>query len=122
MIVNYTNLYKIALQVLQYLMDDVSDFLSTHFADPEARKIEEKGCAHTLKVFIDYITLRESENFRSRRRENQNSITLTTIHQVIIEAFSRTYYLLPEVSCFLRPQKVEVHFGSFPCTTAKVVG
>ncbi|XP_020095441.1 ATP-dependent DNA helicase SRS2-like protein At4g25120 isoform X2 [Ananas comosus] len=67
--------------VLQYLMDDVSDFLSTHFADPEARKIEEKGCAHTLKAFIDYITLRESENFQSRRRENQNSVTVTTIHQ-----------------------------------------
>ncbi|KAF0909057.1 hypothetical protein E2562_030811 [Oryza meyeriana var. granulata] len=68
--------------VLQYLMDDVSDFLSTHFSNSvETSKSEEKGCASTLKAFIDYISLRETENFRSRKEENKNSITLTTIHQ-----------------------------------------
>lgn len=68
--------------VLQFLMDDVSDFLSTHFSSSgEICKTEEKGCASTLKAFIDYISLRETENFRSRKEENKNSITLTTIHQ-----------------------------------------
>ncbi|KAF8700866.1 hypothetical protein HU200_034232 [Digitaria exilis] len=68
--------------VLQFLMDDVSDFLSTHFSSSmEKSKTEEKGCASTLQAFIDYISFRETENFRSRKEENKNSITLTTIHQ-----------------------------------------
>ncbi|CAN6175486.1 unnamed protein product [Urochloa humidicola] len=68
--------------VLQFLMDDVSDFLSTHFSSSMDRsKTEEKGCASTLQAFVDYISLREAENFRSRKEENKNSITLTTIHQ-----------------------------------------
>eukprot|EP00268_Persea_americana_P003227 TRINITY_DN10972_c0_g1_i10.p1 TRINITY_DN10972_c0_g1~~TRINITY_DN10972_c0_g1_i10.p1 ORF type:complete len:1159 (-),score=245.36 TRINITY_DN10972_c0_g1_i10:677-4153(-) len=70
--------------VLQYLLDDVSDFLSTHFSDREVdreRTIEGKGCGNVLKAFIDYISARESENFRFRRRDNKNSVTLTTIHQ-----------------------------------------
>ncbi|XP_026661928.2 ATP-dependent DNA helicase SRS2-like protein At4g25120 [Phoenix dactylifera] len=68
--------------VLQHLMDDVSAFLAAHFADAEDKsKTEEKGCASILKAFIDYISIRETENFRSRRRENENSVTLTTIHQ-----------------------------------------
>ncbi|KAG8080511.1 hypothetical protein GUJ93_ZPchr0007g3373 [Zizania palustris] len=68
--------------VLQFLMDDVSDFLSTHFSGQVDRsKTDEKGCVSTLKAFIDYISLRETENFRSRKEENKNSITLTTIHQ-----------------------------------------
>lgn len=70
--------------VLQYLLDDVSDFLSTHsttYEDAGETKTEEKGSANILKAFIDYIALRETENFRSRRRENENSVTLTTIHQ-----------------------------------------
>uniref|UniRef100_A0A0A9DEP1 UvrD-like helicase C-terminal domain-containing protein n=1 Tax=Arundo donax TaxID=35708 RepID=A0A0A9DEP1_ARUDO len=63
-------------------MDDVSDFLSTHFSSSiERSKTEEKGCASTLQAFTDYISLRETENFRSRKEENKNSITLTTIHQ-----------------------------------------
>ncbi|XP_072983888.1 ATP-dependent DNA helicase SRS2-like protein At4g25120 [Typha latifolia] len=68
--------------VLQYLMDDISDFLSTHFAYPEDKsKSKERGCADILKAFTDYISLRETENFRSLKRENDNSVTLTTIHQ-----------------------------------------
>ncbi|EMS68238.1 Putative ATP-dependent DNA helicase yjcD [Triticum urartu] len=47
----------------------------------DANQTEEKGCTATLKAFIDYISLRETENFRSRKEENKNSITLTTIHQ-----------------------------------------
>ncbi|PAN14052.1 hypothetical protein PAHAL_2G380900 [Panicum hallii] len=68
--------------VLQFLMDDVSDFLSIHFSSSmEGSKNEERGCTSTLQAFIDYISLRETENFRSRKEENKNSITLTTIHQ-----------------------------------------
>ncbi|XP_020263066.1 ATP-dependent DNA helicase SRS2-like protein At4g25120 isoform X2 [Asparagus officinalis] len=70
--------------VLQYLLEDVSDFLSTYFTNTkgiEERKKEEMGCLDILKAFIDYISLRETENFRSRRHDNQNSVTLTTIHQ-----------------------------------------
>ncbi|KAL6126907.1 hypothetical protein ACLB2K_074952 [Fragaria x ananassa] len=70
--------------VLQYLLDDISDFLSIHFAaaDGEREVIEgEKGCLNLLNSFIDYISERESENFRSRRHDNQTSVTLTTIHQ-----------------------------------------
>lgn len=73
------------VQVLQYLLDDVSDFLATHFSDREAGrecKNEGKGCGNILKAFIDHISARESENFRSRRHDNKNSVTLTTIHQV----------------------------------------
>lgn len=64
-------------------MDDVSDFLSIHFTNSEDQNIsKEEGCGSILKSFIDFITLRETENFRSRRQENKNSVTLTTIHQV----------------------------------------
>ncbi|XP_039116072.1 ATP-dependent DNA helicase SRS2-like protein At4g25120 isoform X1 [Dioscorea cayenensis subsp. rotundata] len=68
--------------VLQFLLDDVSNFLTAHFTDVDGEsKIEEKGCLNILKAFIDYISEREAENFRSRRQENENSVTLTTIHQ-----------------------------------------
>lgn len=70
--------------VLQYLLDDVSEFLSTRFIVPEeGRDIveEDKGCINVLKTFIDYISERESENFRSRRHNNKDGVTLTTIHQ-----------------------------------------
>ncbi|XP_050223895.1 ATP-dependent DNA helicase SRS2-like protein At4g25120 [Mercurialis annua] len=70
--------------VLQYLLDDVSEFLSMQCPIKEGVgtvKEEEKGCFRTLKAFVDFITEREKENFRSRRQENNNSVTLTTIHQ-----------------------------------------
>lgn len=89
------NFYWINLQVLQFLMDDVSDFLSTHFSgSAEVSKPEEKGGASTLKAFIDYISLRETENFRSRKDENKNSVTLTTIHQVLfsLDKFCLLWY------------------------------
>jgi hypothetical protein len=72
-------------QVLQYLLDDVSEFLSTKFLAVEGASkiiVEEKGCVNVLKAFIDFISERERENFRSRRHNNENSVTLTTIHQV----------------------------------------
>eukprot|EP01018_Ginkgo_biloba_P005199 Gb_06422 [translate_table: standard] len=34
-----------------------------------------------LKGFLDYLSTREMENFRCRRQHNQNSVTLTTMHQ-----------------------------------------
>ncbi|KAE8056866.1 hypothetical protein FH972_013602 [Carpinus fangiana] len=70
--------------VLQYLLDDVSEFLSTKFIAAEGASktvAEEKGCVIVLKAFIDFISERERENFHSRRHNNENSVTLTTIHQ-----------------------------------------
>ncbi|KAL5858965.1 hypothetical protein ACOSQ4_000261 [Xanthoceras sorbifolium] len=69
--------------VLQYLLDDVSNFLSTKCTATEETKVDEdkKGCVKIIKAFIDYISERERENFRTRRHENGNSVTLTTIHQ-----------------------------------------
>lgn len=70
--------------VLEYLLDDVSDFLRTQHNHAEEKGnggVEDKGCAHTLKAFIDLISERERENFRSRRHDNKDSVTLTTIHQ-----------------------------------------
>ncbi|KAM3682876.1 hypothetical protein ACB098_12G104400 [Castanea mollissima] len=70
--------------VLQYLLDDVSEFLSTKFVAVEGdAKVaaEGKGCLNVLKAFIEFISERERDNFRSRRHDNEKSITLTTIHQ-----------------------------------------
>ncbi|XP_031259417.1 ATP-dependent DNA helicase SRS2-like protein At4g25120 [Pistacia vera] len=70
--------------VLQYLLDDVSDFLSKEFTATEEERTVDKdknGCGNILKAFIDYISERERENFRTRRHNNENSVTLTTIHQ-----------------------------------------
>ncbi|KAK6926254.1 UvrD-like helicase, ATP-binding domain [Dillenia turbinata] len=66
--------------VLQYLLDDVSGFLSTRCKETITNG-EDKGCTKILKTFIDYISERERENFLSRRCDNENSVTLTTIHQ-----------------------------------------
>ncbi|MED6132177.1 hypothetical protein PIB30_016816 [Stylosanthes scabra] len=69
--------------VLQYLLDDVSEFLSTKFVEIKEEKeiSEDKGCIFVLKSFLDYLFERETENFRARRKDNENSVTLTTIHQ-----------------------------------------
>ncbi|KAF3433211.1 hypothetical protein FNV43_RR24313 [Rhamnella rubrinervis] len=68
--------------VLQYLLDDVSDFISTkYFMAERESKIEEKGCLNVLNAFVDHISERERENFHYRKQENDNSVTLTTIHQ-----------------------------------------
>ncbi|RDX92918.1 ATP-dependent DNA helicase SRS2-like protein, partial [Mucuna pruriens] len=77
------NVFTKGLLVLQYLLDDVSGFLSTKLVEVKGEKeiSEDKGCFFVLKAFIDYLFERESENFRSRRKDNENSVTLTTIHQ-----------------------------------------
>ncbi|KAK2988926.1 hypothetical protein RJ640_026194, partial [Escallonia rubra] len=71
--------------VLQCLLDDVSEYLKTQRiaieGDRDTLVENEKGCVNVLKAFIDYISERERENFRSRRHENKHSVTLTTIHQ-----------------------------------------
>ncbi|KAF3774642.1 ATP-dependent DNA helicase SRS2-like protein [Nymphaea thermarum] len=69
--------------VIQYLLDDVSEFLCMQCnaigsKDGTAGK---EGCIYVLKMFIDYISGRENDNFRSRRIDNENSVSLTTIHQ-----------------------------------------
>lgn len=72
------------MQVLQYLLDDVSEFLKSYNFDVNANDnaTEEKGCVNVLKEFIDFISERETENFRVRRHDNNHAVTLTTIHQV----------------------------------------
>ncbi|KAK7268670.1 hypothetical protein RIF29_21376 [Crotalaria pallida] len=69
--------------VLQYLLDDVSEFLSNKLVEVNGEReiSEDKGCIFVLKAFIDYLFEREKENFRARRKDNENSVTLTTIHQ-----------------------------------------
>lgn len=70
--------------VLQYLLDDVSDFLSKYFTVMKGEfdsLVTEQGCVHVLQAFIDHISVRESENFFLRRGSNKDSVTLTTIHQ-----------------------------------------
>lgn len=68
------------VQVLQYLLDDVSDFLKTLKIEGESECGQ--GCSNILKAFIDHMSERESENFRTRRHDNKDSVTVTTIHQV----------------------------------------
>uniref|UniRef100_A0A803N937 DNA 3'-5' helicase n=1 Tax=Chenopodium quinoa TaxID=63459 RepID=A0A803N937_CHEQI len=70
--------------VLQYLLDDVNDFLSSQSVPRKTVLddiVKNKGCIHVLQAFVDYISEREKENFRSRRQDNLDSVTLTTIHQ-----------------------------------------
>ncbi|GAB4857999.1 hypothetical protein Ancab_015903 [Ancistrocladus abbreviatus] len=70
--------------VLDYLLDDVTDFLSAKFVPSEPGMNDSmggKGCINALRAFIDYLSEREKENFRARRRDNEDSVTLTTIHQ-----------------------------------------
>lgn len=80
------------IQVLQYLLDDVSDFLKQNTVTEEKREsiTDDNGCENVLKRFIDYISERESENFRSRRHDNEHSVTLTTIHQVFRHTLNGT--------------------------------
>lgn len=77
------------MQVLQYLLDDVSLFLTTIHNVAELGNdgaTQGKGCMDTLKAFLDYISGRERENFHSRKHDNQDSVTLTTIHQVLLHS------------------------------------
>lgn len=77
------------IQVLEYLLDDVSDFLSNYLNSLEkdeevTKQADQDGCMKVLKDFLDYLSTREMENFKQRRKHNQNSVTLTTMHQVAI--------------------------------------
>ncbi|KAI3757750.1 hypothetical protein L6452_05293 [Arctium lappa] len=70
--------------VLQYMLDDVSEFLKSYNFDIHEKNdnaTDEKGCLNVLKAFIDFISERETENFRIRRHDNNHAVTLTTIHQ-----------------------------------------
>lgn len=84
LLVNYMSIIS---QVLEYLLDDVTDFLSSQNVprqDEVDSNMTNKGCVHVLQAFVDYISEREKENFRCRRQDNQDSVTLTTIHQVLL--------------------------------------
>lgn len=88
--------------MLQYLLDDVSEFISTKFTAQEGTGdvlVEDNGCVYALKSFIDSISERERENFRSRRHENKDSVSLTTIHQVSSFSQSHLFLLLLGVPC-----------------------
>lgn len=87
------------LQVADYILDDVNNFLLDYFRprsangnDPgiEANKPADKGCLNVLQAFLDYVSAREAENFRLRHQENENAVTLTTIHQV--EVSNRDFF------------------------------
>ncbi|MCO5600450.1 hypothetical protein L7F22_054563 [Adiantum nelumboides] len=70
--------------VIEYLLDDVTEFLGIHFNANKGSKdtySKEDGCLLQLKSFLDHITLREHGNFKTRKEENKNSVTLTTMHQ-----------------------------------------
>ncbi|KAJ9545731.1 hypothetical protein OSB04_025438 [Centaurea solstitialis] len=70
--------------VLQYMLDDVSEFLKSYNFDTHEKNdnaTDEKGCINVLKAFTDFISERETENFRIRRHDNNHAVTLTTIHQ-----------------------------------------
>ncbi|CAM6107427.1 unnamed protein product [Calypogeia fissa] len=74
--------------IMEFLLDDVNDFLSNHFNPAIGGKSEfEKegrslgGRIFALKAFLNHLAAREQENFRGRRQEDKNSVTLTTIHQ-----------------------------------------
>lgn len=83
------------LQVLQYLLDDVSLFFTTIHNVAESGNdgaTQGKGCTDTLKAFLDYISGRERENFDSRKHDNEDSVTLTTIHQVLLPLFAHIFF------------------------------
>ncbi|OAE25237.1 hypothetical protein AXG93_1420s1000 [Marchantia polymorpha subsp. ruderalis] len=69
--------------VLEYLLDDVNEFLGKHYnsCPPKGVELEIGGCSSALRAFLGYMTAREEENFRNRKEENNNSVTLTTMHQ-----------------------------------------
>lgn len=83
------------LQVLEYFLDDVNDFLSnvcqsssevdgdvSNFSCGQQPQ-EDDGCLPVLKAFLDHLVSREADNFQKRREDNKNSVTLTTMHQVL---------------------------------------
>ena len=41
-------------------------------------------CRALLKVFLDFIAKREALSMKERKEENSNSVTLTTMHQVLV--------------------------------------
>ncbi|XP_047320013.1 ATP-dependent DNA helicase SRS2-like protein At4g25120 [Impatiens glandulifera] len=70
--------------VIQHLLDDVSEFISTQYNMEEDKSdvtADKKGCVHVLKAFMDYLSGRERENFLTMKCENKDAVTLTTIHQ-----------------------------------------
>ncbi|XP_024395416.1 ATP-dependent DNA helicase SRS2-like protein At4g25120 isoform X5 [Physcomitrium patens] len=78
--------------VLEYFLDDVSEFLSNFCSsfsqcDEDDSIVcgqvpqEEGGCLSILKAFLDHLSSREAENFQQRKQDNKNSVTLTTMHQ-----------------------------------------
>ena len=87
------------MHVLQYPLDDVFAFYQPDI--PCARRGEIYGRLCIFKAFIDHISERESENFRSRKRDNKDALTLTTALQVFLCSDFFTFF----VFLFLCSQK-----------------
>lgn len=61
--------------------------MSSHFTAEKGKRDSmgsDPGCLNALKAFVDHVSEREKANFCSRRVDNENSVTLTTIHQVLL--------------------------------------
>ncbi|GBG92397.1 hypothetical protein CBR_g55304 [Chara braunii] len=87
--------------VFDYLMDDVASFLADHYVpcllgnydamqqgddqghckDGAQGEMKQTGCINAVRSFVDHVAARETENFRGIVRDNQNAVTLTTMHQ-----------------------------------------
>ncbi|CAI7889323.1 unnamed protein product, partial [Closterium sp. NIES-53] len=99
----------------QFLIDDISAFLSLHSSKPPDTVANDEttcrntsaadaatscfptsvfsssslfspsssssSCAALLRAFLDYVAAREAQNNAVRRKENEDSVTLTTMHQ-----------------------------------------
>ncbi|CAI5537034.1 unnamed protein product, partial [Closterium sp. Naga37s-1] len=99
----------------QFLIDDISTFLSLHSSKPPDTVANDEttcrntsaadaatscfptsvfsssslfspsssssSCAALLRAFLDYVAAREAQNNAVRRKENEDSVTLTTMHQ-----------------------------------------
>lgn len=50
------------------------------------------GLRPLLRSFLDHIAVREAQNCAARRREDENAVTITTIHQVPITTITTLWY------------------------------
>ncbi|CAI6006793.1 unnamed protein product [Closterium sp. NIES-65] len=110
------SIIKLIPEARQFLIDDISAFLSLHTPKPpdtvandettcrntcaadaatscfppsvfsssslfSSSSSSSSSCAALLRAFLDYVAAREAQNNAVRRKENEDSVTLTTMHQ-----------------------------------------
>jgi len=76
-----------------------------------AAVVKEGGVRQLLRSFLDHVATREAQNCAARRREDENAVTITTIHQVrpITACYSTLYtvqYIQHRTHCVLQLQRV----------------